>query len=341
MAHTPRINKAYLSIALNLAFAPPEQLFEGISIQLSDIGVSSYIGVSDAIQLIQNLNRYSAEPNYAAIFGAHLGAASHGPVGYATLSAPTLGKALSTFLEWFHIRAEVYHYQVIERHEYFEIIIEDTTDSDEFKVFFFEAFMRAFEVIIAYILGHTANGQTIICFETDANNRQSLMREEYESSLRFSENQNRLLVPKDFWYSVSPLFDKDSFEFNVAKCQQLMDERELDKRIDLQVRHLLRKHYEKAVLSAAPIAAPTQKQLCSLLYVSERTLIRKLRELKTSFRQILEEEHKRWAEQLLNQSKYTVYDVAQILGYSESANFCRAFKKWFGMSPTKFRQRGI
>ena len=59
MASLPRINKAYLVIALNLGFISVEKLVEGTQINLSDVDGSSFIGVPEAIQLIQNLNQYT------------------------------------------------------------------------------------------------------------------------------------------------------------------------------------------------------------------------------------------------------------------------------------------
>ncbi|TQV70930.1 AraC family transcriptional regulator [Aliikangiella marina] len=338
MAHTPLINKAYLVIAQNLELAPSELLFKNTAIDLTDIDGSSFVEVGEAIQLVRNLINYGDEPNFATIFGTHLGAASHGPVGYAALSAPSVGKALSTFLEWFPIRADVYTSRVNETTDSFELIIQDNTGDDDFKGFFFEAFARALEILMTFILGQAPTNKTSIYFEMSDSGRKVWLEDAFDSLLYFKTQQNKLCIPKDIWFSVSPLFDRDSFEFNLAKCQQIMEERGHDSRLDLRIRQVIRKHFEQALVSSSPLPAPTQTVLSNMIFCSERTLIRKLKQLDTTYKQILEAERRRFAESLLMQPKYSILDIAQILGYSESANFCRAFKQWYGISPSQYRK---
>lgn len=339
MTHTPQSNKAYFLIAFNLNLAPTDKLFENTQIDFEDLQKQDYINIEDSIQFTHNLHKYSYTPNFAAIFGAHLGAASHGSVGYATLSAPTVGKALSTFAEWFHIRSEVYSAKVIETDDFFEILVYDTTGDAIFKEFFFEAFMRAFEVIISYLIGHAPDPKTQLCFETEANNRRQLMEMEYDSLLEFAQAQNKLKVPKDVWFSSSPLYDRDSYELNIRKCQEIFEQRNIDGRIDLKVRLLIRKHFEQSDGEKIVSPAPTLQQLCETIFMSERTIIRRLKALNTSYKQILEEERQAYSHKLLQQARYTVYEIAEILGYRESANFCRAFRRWHGMSPSEYRRQ--
>ena len=42
---------------------------------------------------------------------------------------------------------------------------------------------------------------------------------------------------------------------------------------------------------------------------------------------------------LLQKSNYHNKDLAEALGYRETQNFCRMFKKHFGMSPQEFRKQ--
>ena len=42
---------------------------------------------------------------------------------------------------------------------------------------------------------------------------------------------------------------------------------------------------------------------------------------------------------MLGENELTIYEVAYLLGYSESSNFYRAFRRWEGCSPRRFRDR--
>jgi len=165
------------------------------------------------------------------------------------------------------------------------------------------------------------------------------MIQEYRSSLFFNESRNKITIPKDIWFTASPLYDKDSYELNLNKCRQLLAEREVDRRIDLQIRLLIRNHFDEAIRTKQLLFMPNLQQLATHLAMSERTLIRKLQGAKSSFRTILNQERQSYSRELLNNASLTIYDVAEILGYKESANFCRAFKGWFGRTPTQYRKK--
>ena len=74
------------------------------------------------------------------------------------------------------------------------------------------------------------------------------------------------------------------------------------------------------------------------LHMSPRTLIRKLKQEDTRFQQLRDQTLSRRATQLLSLPHYTVAAVAEDLGYTDVASFRRAFQRWFGTSPGKFRQ---
>jgi AraC-like DNA-binding protein len=339
MLSTPQSNKAYVLIAKSLHFAPADKLLEGTSLSESSLLKQETIDVADAIKIVHNLNLYSYTPNWPTILGKHLGIATHGPVGYATISAPSVGKALATFVKWYQIRSNTYSVTIIENDENVEITILDTTGDQGFQEFFFEALMRAFENLIELLIGHPPKGETKLYFKTLASNRKHLMEAEFASQLCFASPQNKLVVPKTLWFSPSPLYDKDSYEFNLRKCQQLLEELDIQGRIDLVIRKLIRQHFERAIISkASESLPPSLAELCEVLHLTERTLIRRLKELDTAYKKILEEERRKFAMQLLADVKYTVFNVADILGYRESANFCRAFKVWFKQSPTAYRR---
>lgn len=81
-----------------------------------------------------------------------------------------------------------------------------------------------------------------------------------------------------------------------------------------------------------PLAAITRR-----LGISERTLRRRLKSVGTSYNALLKEMRSRVAKELLLTRTATVDRVAAQLGYSETANFRHAFKRWTGHSPQSYR----
>ena len=336
----PQASKAYLLIAISLDFTPVLKLLQGTSLSEAALADCESIDMTDAIQIVNNLNKYSNTPNWPALLGKHLGVSTHGPVGYASISAPSVGKALATFLQWYVIRSECYVAKIKEHQEYMEIIITDTTGDIGYAEFFFEALMRAFEVLINLLVGQSAEVATQIYFKTTADNRKSLMHREYNSALFFDQQSNKMCVPKAYWFLPSPLYDKDSYEFNLAKCKQLLEQIHNHNRIDWVVNNLIRQHFEKATVAQDPNKIPPSlTNICTNLHQSERTLIRKLKRYDTSYKKILQNQRRQFASHLLSDACYSILAIAEILGYKETSNFTRAFKQWHGKSPSSYRSK--
>ena len=72
-----------------------------------------------------------------------------------------------------------------------------------------------------------------------------------------------------------------------------------------------------------------------------RTLQRKLQEHGTSHQELLDQLRKDLAMRYLREKEMAICEVAYLLGFSESSAFHRAFKRWTGITPSKFRLRRI
>lgn len=72
--------------------------------------------------------------------------------------------------------------------------------------------------------------------------------------------------------------------------------------------------------------------------ISERTLQRKLRAEDITFFE-LQEQAKKDVAGLLLKAGHSAESVADRLGFSDRRSFCRAFKRWFGMTPSIYRAR--
>lgn len=78
--------------------------------------------------------------------------------------------------------------------------------------------------------------------------------------------------------------------------------------------------------------------LATRLDTTTRTLRRRLQQEGTSYQEILAEVRCRLAKEYLRSTRMTTEDIAEMLGFSEAANFRHAFKRWTGKSPSDFRR---
>ena len=103
---------------------------------------------------------------------------------------------------------------------------------------------------------------------------------------------------------------------------------------------LSRQVTEKIIMLLA-MGEPSQEVIANELHLSSRQLQRKLKEESSSFRGLLEEVRKDLAKNYLARPQQSVIEIAFQLGFQDPSNFTRAFKRWFGVSPTSFRKQQI
>jgi AraC-like DNA-binding protein len=85
--------------------------------------------------------------------------------------------------------------------------------------------------------------------------------------------------------------------------------------------------------------APDRAAIAHRLHVSERTLQRQLEQEATTFKDIRDTVRCELSQALLSNRALTVEAVAQSVGFAEVASFSKAFGRWAGCSPSRFRTR--
>jgi AraC-like DNA-binding protein len=103
-------------------------------------------------------------------------------------------------------------------------------------------------------------------------------------------------------------------------------------------RELFAQRVEGMVRALMPMSFPTQERVAREMMLSQRTLQRRLLESSTSFNAIRDRVRAHLAAKYLRQSSLSVGQISDVLGYSQSAAFCRAFTRWYGMTPFKYRK---
>lgn len=94
----------------------------------------------------------------------------------------------------------------------------------------------------------------------------------------------------------------------------------------------------EALLKAQPtLKECNQQRIASALFISPRTLQRKLKLSGTSFQQLLNDERKCRLDELLKH--HSIADTADLLGFKEQSSFTHAFKKWYSTTPLRYQKQ--
>jgi AraC-like DNA-binding protein len=157
--------------------------------------------------------------------------------------------------------------------------------------------------------------------------------------------------PKDIldFFQTDVHFDADVNSITITRADSDIELSSSNKQIALMHDEMLMKYLvqikkgdivqqvQSIILDNLPDGQVTDKLVASELNLSERSMQRRLKEHKTTFRYLLDSVREMVAKQYIENPVNRMSDIAFLLGFSEQSAFSRAFKKWTGKSPVEYR----
>ena len=149
----------------------------------------------------------------------------------------------------------------------------------------------------------------------------------FRAPLRFDAEHDGVVFPAD-WLQ-RPLAAADA-ELR-RRAQEQMDALELAHRGDFREQVL-------AVLRTALIAGQANAgQVAAFFSLHRRTLSRRLSACGTSFQSLVDEGRFEIARQMLENTDADIQRIAVMLEYADASAFARAFRRWSGTTPSRWR----
>ncbi len=84
-----------------------------------------------------------------------------------------------------------------------------------------------------------------------------------------------------------------------------------------------------------------EAEISAAINLSQRSLQRRLSEQEMSFTRVLEDTRRDLSREYVRDPQRSINEIAYLLGFSEPGNFSRAFKRWYGKTPSEYRQRHL
>ena len=155
---------------------------------------------------------------------------------------------------------------------------------------------------------------------------------QFQCPVKFGTDVIRFLIPGDILKKTLPNANTTALTLYRQQCDELLSKRNQVNNGTLaeRVKHHLEMFKEEL---------PAIKDCAESFSSSERQFRRDLKEEGTTYQQLLDKVRSEKACKLLDNSKTSVEQIALLLGYTESAAFIRAFKKWHGITPAQYRKR--
>ena len=298
---------------------------------------SEFVYQSDIARLFEACESHGVD-SWLLTYGEQISIASHGPLGFAILSAPDLRMALTAWTEYGVVRTSTYTAEFRQHDTQAQLIITDQTGHPLLARWLAEMTVRVAQKLSEAIVMHPLGAHAHITFAHPEPAYSEQLSKLYGIPCTYNSTSTCLSMPASWLQISSPLSDPATFRTNLAKCQEIKLQRTTQENVVQRIRLILEHHFAAQSPQASETSPPSLTQLAEQHHTSTRTLARKLSEQNTSYKQLIQDARQQRACALLTETHFSVADIAFCLGYRESANFIRAFKRWCGMSPTRWRQ---
>jgi AraC-like DNA-binding protein len=153
--------------------------------------------------------------------------------------------------------------------------------------------------------------------------------EYFGCQLNFDREQNQLWIPL-------PLVDEVLAGANPELA--LLNDQVVTRRLALLDRNDITARVQAVLMDQLPGGNVSDESVAESLFMSARTMHRKLAEVDRNFRTLLVEMRRSLAEQYIMDNSLTLTEISLLLGFSEQSSFSRAFKNWTGQAPSEARQ---
>ena len=295
-------------------------------------GDETYINGEQQLLILENGQRLLGTPDFGLRLGAQLEPSAHGPLGYLVLSSPDLLSALRALCDYLPLRLPwvAIDLSLGDGAIFCELRFRIALHENPFaRRIMGECFAMVMQSMVEAVLGRPAS-EASINFQHPSPTHADLYGDYLHAPFCFDAASNSYRLPAELASTPNTVGDTESYRITQALCNKLLEQtpRSASSMAD-RVR---------TVLLLRPIVSTSEAEVARSLFVSRRTLARRLEAEGTGYRQIREQFLHELTRRYLLESKQTIDSVAASLGYGDAAAFRKAFRRWSGMTPREFRQ---
>jgi AraC-like DNA-binding protein len=287
------------------------------------------VSFESMLRALRNAERLFG-PGWHLEVGQRLTVPAHGPLGFAVVTAPTLKASLDVLLRYMGIRAPFLWSSGVRDGDQFVFRFFDAVDMGDQRRTLIELAALSLQGLIERPLGREIQGASLSLAYTEPAYGEALA-EAFHCTLAFGADHHALRLPLTWLEQPCALSDEAMHRYLLHRCEEELAASAGGLPTEVTVRR---------ALLARPGVIPGLVEVAGAQHLSPRTLIRRLKREGTSFQAIRDDVRQTLARDHLVNSGLSIAQIAWRLGYQDPSNFGRAFRRWFGVSPRTFRERG-
>ncbi|MGY8667833.1 AraC family transcriptional regulator [Bradyrhizobium sp. UFLA05-109] len=310
---------------------PANEILRNVSLREHDVhSPKTRISLAQLMTVCENAIRLSSDPHLPYRIGSSIHISTYGMYGFAILCCPDFRDAMAFAWRYHSLAAPLAAIEFREEKGFGSWTIEPNAraaiDPRVYR-FITEMQIGIHISLMRDVMGAAFAPDHVSLTYSEADGF-GLPADLIGCQVHFERGLNCIVFRSDWLDQAARLGNKTTYPMVVALCDNLLDELKLRVGIAGEIRALLLRDI------ANP---PTLADVTKVLDVSDRSLRRQLRQQGISFRGLLDELRTLMALKYLRTTKLANEDIALALGFSDAANFRRAFRRWTKRSPSEFR----
>ncbi len=253
--------------------------------------------------------------------------ASIGLVGYAMMTAPTMGEATRLGMSQQKFTGSMLEFDFKQTKQSAFVTASNRFHQPDIQQFLVEEAFASFLQIARGLVGNSFVPQRV-----DLSYAAPGYADEYSRVFQcpvFFGQKTNAFVSDIAWIAkplltYDPLSHRQALEFVEMSFSRERENVDLFESVERVVRQNLK-------------SLPTFAEIAQKLCLSERTLRRRLADKGVSYQSLLDVVRKNRTLEMLENPKLSIEQIALEVGFSDSHNFRRAFKRWTGSTPSEMR----
>jgi AraC-like DNA-binding protein len=256
---------------------------------------------------------------------------TYGAFGLGMLTARNLRQALRIGITYQRLSYSLMTFSIeLVGDETVRVVMDDTRLPPELRAFLVERDLAAVVSLCDDLWGAPFHFDTVeVAIAAPAHAR--AFEEVLGVPVTFGASRHALTFPARLLERPLPQGTPAMEELYERQCRALVERvAGDDDLVERVLQHLVR---------ATWTAMPSLDEVAGELAMSPRTLRRQLAAAGTSFGTLVAQVRRQLATELLLETSLTVEQIALELGYAETSSFSRAFTRWTGQPPSRYRSR--
>ena len=308
-----------------------EEILRGIDIAPEQVhSPKTRISLKQLIGACQNAIELSADRQLPYRIGTTIHLSTYGMYGYALLCCPDFRKAMEFAVKYHSLAAPLAVIEFKEERDDAIWHIEPTAHAVADRRLY--RFIAELQIGVHISLTRDIMGPAFTPRQISLAYPQAadfgLTAELVGCEVRFAQAANEILFDPKWLDQAATLGNRTTYPAILALCDELLEDLKLRAGTAGKVR---------AILLRDMANPPTFEATAKLLNASTRSLRRQLDQQGLSFRGLLDELRTQLALKFLRNTNMANEDIALALGFSDAANFRRAFHRWTNKSPSEVR----